>query len=243
MKLIVLCVLVTSCLFASVRSNDILNFFGTLKKPFEDLGADVAAAFDPDKLKEDLKVVTKPLEDVGAEVGNAFNSDNIKNNLEPLTKPLEETGAQITEAFNATNLQKNLDALQKPLNDALTAASNNECVMEVIETLVLFSQRMLIDVMACKDGSMAYIMELLEASEELLLIGKELQTAHNEECHQKTRCAQIFTVGISRMLRQIAYVSAQSAFLKLDASMCAANIIFTFADNIRFADLHDKCSS
>ncbi|XP_037897029.1 uncharacterized protein LOC119642115 [Glossina fuscipes] len=247
MKLTALCfvvlasgVLESTC--SSVPSG--LGFFGSLVKPFEQAGAELSDAFSSDNLKETFETVKKPLEDAGTEVLKEFSPDKMNENLEPIIKPAEEAYGNVTEAFKIENLQNNLKALEKPLNDALTSVYNNDCVIGIVYTLVKISEKLLLDVMVCHDGSLLYIKYIVEAAQEIVHIGKDLQLAHQNVCEtNKAKCAETFTVGITKMIKQMFIISGDGAYLKLSNGMCAANILVSFAENLQIADLHDACST
>uniref|UniRef100_A0A1A9ZAZ6 Uncharacterized protein n=1 Tax=Glossina pallidipes TaxID=7398 RepID=A0A1A9ZAZ6_GLOPL len=201
-KLTALCVLLASCVLESTCTGVLsgLGVFDSLVKPFEKAGAELSDAFNSDKLKETFESVKKPLEDAGAEVLKEFQGDKLKENLDSVVKPLEEASGNVTEAFKIENLQKSLKTLEKPLDDALSSVYDNDCVMGILDTLVTISEKMLLEVLVCRDGSLLYIKEMIEAAEEIVYIGKELQLAHKYVCEKnKAKCAESFTIGITRI--------------------------------------------
>uniref|UniRef100_A0A1B0FM69 Uncharacterized protein n=1 Tax=Glossina morsitans morsitans TaxID=37546 RepID=A0A1B0FM69_GLOMM len=116
--------------------------------------------------------------------------------------------------------------------------------MGILNTLVTISKNMLLDVLVCQDGSLLYIKEIIDAAEEMVYIGTDLQLTHKYVCQKnKAKCAESFTIGITKMIKQMLIISGDTTYLKLSSGMCAANILISFAERLQIADLHGACST
>uniref|UniRef100_A0A1A9Z887 Uncharacterized protein n=1 Tax=Glossina pallidipes TaxID=7398 RepID=A0A1A9Z887_GLOPL len=136
-----------------------------------DASIKVAELVSAENLQTNINSLAEVLQNTSASIGEAVSSD--KENSNSLGEVLTDAGSKIAGDFSSENVTNTINALKDSLH-------SNDCIMEIVKTILQFSKKFFVELQACADY--ARIEHIGKATEELIIIGKELQSTDGKQC-------------------------------------------------------------
>ncbi|KAL9895636.1 uncharacterized protein ACN2A1_006348 [Glossina fuscipes fuscipes] len=217
----------------NITSENLNENSSSLAEILKDAGSNITQAIDDENLQKNLNRLADVLQNTSISISEAVGGDNLKKNSNSLGEVLTDADSNIARDFSSVNLTN-------IINSVTDSRNSNDCIMEIVKTILDISKEFFVELQACTDY--ARVEHVGKATAELIIIGKELQSTYREQCSDQTKCLEKFAMGIAKLIKQSNLIREDVEHLKLDRGLCALATLAGFAETMPIANLREKCS-